>query len=276
MNSSSFSPSLASSIIVAGSITKLPPDVAGKVIISGSHGGTLPGALALRAGARAVVLNDAGVGRDDAGIGSLALCQQFAMAAAVVSHTSCRVGDAGDMVARGRISHANALAVACGVLIGQSCRAAAEALTHAPLPARREPPAFSELREVLEIEGGTRQLVLVDSASMVIPEDAGRVVLTGSHGGLIGGNPKFAIKAPVHAAFYNDAGFGIEDWGISRLPALEQQGIAGITLDHQSCRIGEARSGYATGIVSQVNTRAGKLGIAVGQTAADAVVRLCR
>lgn len=276
MNANSFSPDKAELIEVAGSITKLPLDVAGKVIISGSHGGELPGALAIRAKASAVILNDAGVGLDDAGIGSLALCQGMGMGAAMVSHTSCRIGDADDMVARGIISHANELALRSGVYEGQSCKDAAEVLTVIQPTFDKEPPAFSELREIVDGAGGQRSLVLVDSASMVAPEDEGRVVITGSHGGLIGGNPKFAIKAPVYAAFYNDAGGGIENWGTSRLPALDDQNIAGITLAHTSCRIGDARSGYATGIISAVNKRALALGLTTGMTAKEAALLLCR
>lgn len=271
MNASPFSPDTSPLIEIAGSITKLPDGVAGKVIISGSHGGELPGALAIRAQARAVILNDAGVGLDQAGIGSLSLCQRIGMAAATLSHESCRIGDADDMVARGVVSHMNEIAAKAGVTLGQSCIEAAETLTTAPQPTIQSPPEFSERREVRALAGSSRKLILVDSASMVLPEDEGQIVLTGSHGGLIGGNPKFAIKAPVHAAFYNDAGIGIETWGTSRLPALDAQLIAGITLSHTSCRIGDALSGYETGVVSVVNERAKELGVRVGMTAVEAV-----
>jgi len=276
MTTNHFSPAFADKIEIAGTITKLPVSAAGKVIISGSHGGELPGGMAMRARARAVILNDAGVGFEGAGIGSLAFVQKFGMAAATVSCMSCRIGDADDMVARGIISHANEPALVAGVRIGQSCTEAAQHLTSAPLANIRGPvPEFSEHRKTVELDGSHRGLVLVDSASMVVPEDTNQVVLTGSHGGLIGGDPKFAIKAPVYAAFYSDAGIGIEDWGLSRLPALDARDIAGVTLDCMSFRIGDARSGYATGIVSHLNKRAQQLGITQGMTAKSAVQTLC-
>jgi hypothetical protein len=275
MSDELFSCEMASQIEIAGTITKLPPSVAGKVIISGSHGGKLPGGLAIRAGGRAVILNDAGCGLDDAGIGSLELCQGFGMAAATVSHNSCRIGDANDMVLRGIISHANKIALDARVTIGQPCKQAAEILTKAPLPNFNEPPHFLENREVLTLDGAKRTFIMVDSASMVILEDADQVVLTGSHGGLIGNNPKYAIKTPVYAAFYNDAGVGFEQWGVTRLPALQDLGIAGITLDCMTCRIGDAASAYATGIVSAVNNRAQEFGVQVGITAHEAVRILC-
>ena len=60
-------------MIVADSVTTLPANTRGEVLLSGSHGGSYSAYLAALAGARAVILNDAGVGRDRAGIGGLAL-----------------------------------------------------------------------------------------------------------------------------------------------------------------------------------------------------------
>ncbi len=276
MNRIAFPNAFSDQIEIAGTITKLSPNAAGKVIVSASHGGELPGGLALRAGARAVIFNDAGVGLEQAGIGSLILGQTYGMAAATVSCMSCRIGDADDMVARGRISHANELARSVGVYMGQSCRQAAEMLTHAPLSnAARDAPEFTEYRETIDLPGSTRKLILVDSASMIAPGDAGQVVLTGSHGGLIGGNPKFAVKAAVYAAFFSDAGGGIDDGGMSRLPALDDREIAGVVLDCMSCRIGDARSGLSTGRVSHVNRRARSLSLTKGMVAMQAVKKLC-
>jgi len=43
-----------------------------------------------------VILNDAGVGRDRAGIGGLALLDTIGMSAATLSHRSARIGDGDD------------------------------------------------------------------------------------------------------------------------------------------------------------------------------------
>src|SRR5215212_7481695 len=96
---------VAPGILAADTITKLPPDAAGQVVVSGSHGGRYPGYLAASAGARAVILNDASSGKDAAGIGALPYLDALGIAAAVVSYASCRIGDTADMLARGRISH---------------------------------------------------------------------------------------------------------------------------------------------------------------------------
>ncbi len=75
-------------VLRAASITKLPADARGAVVVSGSHGGLYPGYLAARAGLRAVILNDAGVGKDQAGIRALGTCEGLGIAAAAVSHLS--------------------------------------------------------------------------------------------------------------------------------------------------------------------------------------------
>ena len=42
------------------------------------------------------------------------------------------------------------------------------------------------------------------------PEHVGAIVVTGSHGGLLGGKPETALKYDALAALFNDAGIGIE------------------------------------------------------------------
>ena len=81
-------------IHLASTVTKLGPECAGTVVVGGSHGGTYAGYLAARARAGAVILNDAGIGKDDAGIGCLGYCDALGMAAATVSHMSARIGEA--------------------------------------------------------------------------------------------------------------------------------------------------------------------------------------
>src|SRR5262245_31314526 len=115
-------------IIESPTITSLPPEARGAVVVTGSDGGRYPGYLAVKAGVRAVVLCDAGVGRDGAGIASLAYLERFGIAAAAVSHMSARIGDAADMMRRGVISHANAPAAVAGVVCGLPCREAAARL----------------------------------------------------------------------------------------------------------------------------------------------------
>jgi hypothetical protein len=246
-------------VVVAATVTKLGPEARGAVLVTGSRGGLYPGRLAIGAGVRAAIFHDAGLGRDEAGVGSLALLGPIA--AAAVGHDSARIGDPDDMLARGRISRANPAARALGVRPGMPCREAAERLKAAPLHVR-EIAKGDELRLVLP---HPRPIVLIDSAAMVDPvADIGAIIVTGSHGGLVGGSPAMALRADGFAGVFNDAGIGIDEAGIGRLPALDARGIAGLTVAAASARIGEARSTFEDGIVSRVNRTAAGWGAAEG------------
>src|SRR5262249_59561805 len=113
-----------------------------------------------------------------------------------------------------------------------------------------------------------------DSAAAVGPEHVGTIVATGSHGGLLGGKPETALKYDAFAALFNDAGIGVDDAGVTRLPALDLRGIAAGTVTAASARIGDARSTYEDGILSRVNARAAALGIAPGSSAREFVAVL--
>jgi hypothetical protein len=259
-------------IIEAPTITSLPADARGAVVVSGSHGGLYPGYLAAKAGLRAVIFNDAGVGRDGAGIGSLAYLERYGIAAAAVSHASARIGDTRHMLARGIISHANAPAMTAGVAPGMACRAAAERLLAVALMAATPEP-FGETRGVLELPGAARRVVLVDSAAQVCPGDAGQVIVTGSHGGLVGGDPRLALRVTGFAGIFNDAGIGIDNAGTTRLPALDQRGIPAFTVSAASAIIGDAGSTYSDGIISVVNPAALALGARPGLRAHEVIDR---
>jgi hypothetical protein len=114
----------------------------------------------------------------------------------------------------------------------------------------------------------------MDSNSLMTPDDDGTVVVTGSHGGLLGGRPETAARAAVFAALYNDADGGVDGAGFTRLPALDARGIAAATYSAWTARIGDGRSAVETGIVSSVNRRAAALGLAPGGTVREAVTLL--
>ncbi len=116
-------------------ITAIDASHADEVIVSGSHGGVSSAGFVLRAPAkpRAVFFNDAGVGKDRAGIVALELLDAIGVACAVYAHDSARIGEARDGYENGRVSFANALARAAGVVAGQEVREAVRMLgTAAP------------------------------------------------------------------------------------------------------------------------------------------------
>lgn len=254
-------------MLVVDSVTKFGDEARGAVAIAASHGGVFAAHLALSAGIVGLVLNDAGVGLERAGIGGLAFCDGLGVPCAVVDHRSARIGDGADNARRGSLSFVNAAAARLGIVPGMAAGEAARRMRCAGLGPVDPGPAPREARETVSAEGASRPLVLVDSASLVEPADLGAVVVTGSHGGLLGGRAATAIKVAVFAALYNDAGIGIDEAGVSRLPALDGLGIAGATVAAATARIGDARSALESGVLSRVNRRAEALGARPGMSA---------
>ncbi len=261
--------------LVADSVTTFGPDARGRAGLAASHAGTYAAHVAARAGLKAVILCDAGIGRERAGIGGLAYLDALGVPGAAIGHRSARIGDGVDCATRGLISTVNARAAEAGLHAGMSVRVALDLLAASNLAAAPMPAPLEETRHRLsEAEAPGVAVFAVDSASLVRPEDTGAIALTGSHGGLLGGRPETAIKAAVFAAVYNDADRGADDAGISRLPALDQRGIAGATVSAWSARIGDGLSTYRDGFVTAINNRAAARGGEIGISAQELVRRL--
>lgn len=257
------------------SITKLKPEYVGNVVIAASHGGIYAGYCAAKGHLRGVILNDAGIGRERAGISSLGYLDALGIAAACADNQSCRIGDGRDMGASGVTSFVNATAAALGCAPGQSVTACAELMRAAPLSTAAVPP-LQEARFVARSVPGEPRVIVMDSVSLVEPSDAGAIVITASHGGLLGGDPASALRTEAIAAIFSDAGFGKDRAGITRLPVLDRRGIAGATVSADSARIGDGRCVYADGVLSFVNETAAAMGIRTGQTVQSFVEQVIR
>jgi hypothetical protein len=105
-------------IVLMDSITKLTVDDAHAVVVSASHGGVSSGEVALATPLIAVFFNDAGLGKDNAGIAALEMLQRKFIPAGTVFHHSARIGDAEDMWKNGVISHVNQAAADLGLRVG--------------------------------------------------------------------------------------------------------------------------------------------------------------
>ena len=262
-----------SSPLVTDSVTMLGADARGRAAIAASHGGIYAAYVAAKAGLKAVILSDAGVGRERAGISGLAYLATMGVPAAAIGHRSARIGDGIDCAKRGIITYVNDPAAAVGIRAGMHASVALDLLAASELPGAPMPAPQEETRHRVSDADGIPVLAL-DSASLVEPRDVGAIVLTGSHGALLGGRPETAIKIAVFAAVYNDADRGIDDCGIARLPALDARNIAGATVSAWSARIGDGLSIYQDGIVTAVNETAGRHGGEIGIPAAELVARL--
>jgi hypothetical protein len=162
-------------VLILDSVTRLPPEADGAVVVGGSHAAVYAAHLSAKGGIRAAIHHDAGIGLDEAGVSGLAYTEALGMAMVALATESCRIGDGKDQLERGVVSRANSRAAACGVLAGMSCRQAAEFLKDAPWP--HQPPLPKvESRHVVD------SVVCVDSATLLLPEDRGKIVATGSHG----------------------------------------------------------------------------------------------
>jgi hypothetical protein len=216
-------------------------------------------------------MNDAGVGKDNAGIVGLEYLDQIALAAATADAQTCHIGDGDHMLAHGVISHVNRTAAAVGCAIGQSVLDCAERMRSAMVPTAMPPPISDGARFVVRDVAGEPRVICADSVGMLEAGDSGQIAITASHGALSGGRPDNAIPAGIYAVFFSDGGGGMDGAGIARLADLEQKGIVAGTTSADSAPIGDSRVLYRDGILSHVNGPAQKLGGRVGMRLADFV-----
>lgn len=108
------------SVVIMDSITKATAENTGQAIVSASHGGVSSGEFALQHPGAVVMFNDAGRGKDDAGVAALDMLDKAGVAAATIAHTSARIGDSQDHWDSGRISFVNSKARKLGFQQGQA------------------------------------------------------------------------------------------------------------------------------------------------------------
>ena len=114
-------------VTLVDSITETTTEDAGRVVVSGSHGGASAAHYALQIAASLYVFNDAGIGKDSAGIAALDLLAAADIAACTVSHQSARIGEAADALANGVVSALNDPARRMGLTPGTRLLAFLEA-----------------------------------------------------------------------------------------------------------------------------------------------------
>ena len=212
-------------ILMAASCSFVGDEHASHVIVSGSYGGRYNAFNAAKWGVRGVIMNDAGVGKDNAGICGLDYLDQIHLASATADAQTCHIGDGDHMLEHGIISYVNRTAAALGCTPGQSVRDCAERMRSATVP-KAAPPSITEgARFVMRDSPGEPTLICADSIGMLQPDDAGRIVVTASHGALSGGRPDNVVPLQIHAIFFSDAGGGMDSAGIARLADLDRKAI---------------------------------------------------
>jgi hypothetical protein len=111
------------------------------VIVSGSHGGVSAASFVVDHPHRPLIVffNDAGIGKDDAGIAGLPMLEAIGVAGCAYSHVSARIGEAADGLASGVVSHINAPARAMGIQAGDRVAAIVAARCGPPAADARAP-----------------------------------------------------------------------------------------------------------------------------------------
>ncbi|MCW6506956.1 hypothetical protein [Lichenifustis flavocetrariae] len=247
---------------------------AGQVIVSGSYGGEYNAFHAAKWGIRGVVLNDAGVGKNEAGIKGLPYLDRIGLPAATADAATCHIADAEHMLDYGIISHVNAAARKLGCEVGQTVRTCAERMTTAPVVRTPPPEIGGGKRHLVRDEPGAPRVICLDAAPLLEPADAGQIVVTGSHAAMFRGRPDGVVGPDVRAIFFSDAGVGLDGAGIARLADLDKRNMPAATASAASAPIGDARAIYRDGIISHANAAATRLGARPGLPVHDFVEQL--
>lgn len=109
-------------LVLIDSITQIEASDQGSIVITGSHGGMSVVDYVKQHRPCAVFFNDAGIGKDQAGIVALKAFEERGLPAAAYSHMSARIGDANDGWQNGILSHVNPSARALGLTPAQSLK----------------------------------------------------------------------------------------------------------------------------------------------------------
>ena len=101
------------------------------VIITGSHSGRNSGEYLAHLNIKGTIGNDAGTGKNDAGIAGMKILEGHGIPAAAVASMSAKIGNATSTYEQGKISATNGLAKKLGITVGMSAKEAAAKLLEA-------------------------------------------------------------------------------------------------------------------------------------------------
>jgi hypothetical protein len=253
---------MAAAPLVLDSVTGLPRRRrAGKVALCASHGGVYAAWYAARRGVSALILHDAGIGRERAGVGGLAGSSVMASRGRRRA-CSARIGDGADMSARGVLSTVNVRRAArvCGA--GMAAAEALRLLCAAAPPAAEVPRAMDEARREVARIGAVRVVRSIPTGWWA-PRMWARWWSPARNGGLLGNRPgpnTCGEGAGRRRALQRCRGIGA-DGRQSRLPALQDRGNPGRLPSPPSRAIGDGLSPGRTAFVCRAEaTRRGGRG----------------
>ena len=118
-------------IVLADSAAAMDESNKGDVFVDGSHCGINVGEISLHAGIGAMIGNDAGLGKNNAGIAGLKFLDKHGIPVAAVGAMSAKIGNGRSTYEQGKISAVNEAARKLGIAPGMSAKETADKLLEA-------------------------------------------------------------------------------------------------------------------------------------------------
>jgi uncharacterized protein YunC (DUF1805 family) len=275
---------LPEAVILLDSLGDVQPDNTSPILVCASHCGD-NGTFARKlknCHVKAVFLNNAGIGKNHAGICGLTHYEAENILVCAVDHNSAEIGVARDTWESGIISHTNTLAEKAGIQSGDSVQEAVAKIiilidntsliqknksseTH--INENKESKVDPIKQTQTQIDGVN--ITVTDSITFLNANNAGDIVVCGSHGGVSAGH--YAQKHRLKAVFFNDAGIGKNNAGIKSLDSLSDAGILACTVDCMSAEIFNGQDVLDNGIISVCNQLAKTKNIKVNMTVKEAL-----
>jgi hypothetical protein len=107
-------------VIALDSASQIEEADRGRVVVAASNGGRESARAAILAGCAAVIFNDAGVGKDRAGVIGLDLVDEHDIAGMAVAHTTAEISDGQGTWLTGVLSTVNTTAASLGITAGMT------------------------------------------------------------------------------------------------------------------------------------------------------------
>lgn len=288
-NLSSISMELPEGVVLLDSLGDLQPDNTSLILVCGSHCGD-NGTFARKlknCHIKAVFLNNAGIGKNQAGISGLAHYGAENILACAVDHNSAEIGIARDTWDSGIISHTNIQAEGAGIKVGDSVKEAVSKIINRITSAsetlinkdalsltneEKKDTGKTDLKKQTQTQVEGVKIIVTDSITFLNRENSGDIVVCGSHGGLSAGH--YALKHGIKAVFFNDAGIGKNNAGIKSLELLNDAGILACTVNCMSAEIFNGNDSLNHGIISVCNGLAKSRNIKENMTVKEAIKKI--
>jgi uncharacterized protein YunC (DUF1805 family) len=260
---------LPEAVVLLDSLGDLQPGNSSPILVCASHCGD-NGTFARKVKnchVKAIFLNNAGIGKNQAGIRGLTHYQAENILACAVDHNSAEIGVARDTWESGIISHTNKLAEEAGIQPGDSVQEAVARIIRIIDNPSLNPKNKSfeslidvnkdsksnkiDLKKQIQAQIYGVSITVTDSITFLNESNAGDIVICGSHGGVSAGH--YAQKHRLKAVFFNDAGIGKNNAGIKSLDSLSDAGILACTVDCMSAEIFNGQDVLENGIITVCN-----------------------